>query len=670
MRTVLLAAILVTASAGELAAQSWTPLHAREGTLGFVLEPHFTAVLQSCGIPQFRRRNTVYSSIPPAVQTALRVGDRVLVESEDAAAKFLTYMFPRADAESYNSLLSLRYFDSAQAQQSTLPIPDDAASQTTHYHNCNSIVDAALEAGVSLPTGSLRAAARAEFRDRASLALVRGRFRSPLAQSLRPSLGLNERLPALLRMWTWYHDNVDGRSVPPYYIDTFEGVALFRLGESARKREVKSSASIGIALAPVGARASASAASVMGSETSVQEFATLFALGPDNRRRVSFLQAPSIANIAQAVALVRPRLALDGPVVFRPGLATAVAYDVSGLVSPYCDESLWTLDGSTAPAVVSNLSLTPLDATCRIAFSMLPHATLFDNERAEVSFVLPLRTQAGLGDSRLNIGIEIAAQTSSDPVLAQVGSLSRWSVSQQAGRHTLTWEPAVQVIDHASRTVVTPRQIIRPQLHCDGGEVALLDVRPLAAEGNVFRLRLEAASPFNAPLGGDQPLQERSCTLSAVAELEVIGGGTPVRRPLTATIGYPEVRSGVSITSVELERVAVTGSLQIGISVQGALSPTDGRLLDGAYATAYEVVSATDANVQIDLESTEFDAVLNVVGPSGVIAWNDDRDSGTTDARVQLTLVAMQRYRIVVSSYRPGEIGGFTLRATAMPDGR
>lgn len=90
------------------------------------------------------------------------------------------------------------------------------------------------------------------------------------------------------------------------------------------------------------------------------------------------------------------------------------------------------------------------------------------------------------------------------------------------------------------------------------------------------------------------------------------------------------------------------------------------------YADTYTFDGRSGDRVVVELQSEDFDTVLTLIPPDGAEIENDDADGSQDLSRVELTLPASGRYRIVASSYDDKETGDYrlTLRRTAAANGR
>ncbi|MFT5353930.1 MAG: hypothetical protein ACI9KE_001130 [Polyangiales bacterium] len=98
-----------------------------------------------------------------------------------------------------------------------------------------------------------------------------------------------------------------------------------------------------------------------------------------------------------------------------------------------------------------------------------------------------------------------------------------------------------------------------------------------------------------------------------------------------------------------------------GDVVQGALAAGDSTLQSGEFRDAYTRSFTPGAPIQIRLDSTQFDPYLIVTSPSGDQSDNDDYQ-GSRNAGVDIPRAEAGDYRIVATSYEPGESGSYALR--------
>ncbi len=100
----------------------------------------------------------------------------------------------------------------------------------------------------------------------------------------------------------------------------------------------------------------------------------------------------------------------------------------------------------------------------------------------------------------------------------------------------------------------------------------------------------------------------------------------------------------------------------LGRTVSGRLESGDATLRSGEFMDTYTLDGRRGQQLDIRLVSREFDPYLMLRGPSGFTQDNDDDvGSGTSNSRLTLTLPADGAYRVVATSYRPGESGAYQL---------
>ncbi|HJL46195.1 MAG TPA: caspase family protein, partial [Polyangiaceae bacterium LLY-WYZ-15_(1-7)] len=98
-----------------------------------------------------------------------------------------------------------------------------------------------------------------------------------------------------------------------------------------------------------------------------------------------------------------------------------------------------------------------------------------------------------------------------------------------------------------------------------------------------------------------------------------------------------------------------------GDMVRGELAQGDQTLDSGEFADAYSRSFQAGQSVQIRLASSALDPYLIVRTPSGRQLDNDDLTPQTRNAGVDIPAAEAGTYRILATSYRPGETGAYEL---------
>jgi hypothetical protein len=125
----------------------------------------------------------------------------------------------------------------------------------------------------------------------------------------------------------------------------------------------------------------------------------------------------------------------------------------------------------------------------------------------------------------------------------------------------------------------------------------------------------------------------------------------------TARSAAPQAAAaaGTSRSSADVE------SITVGESRDGRLSSDDRRLDGGEYRDLYAFEGQSGEAVVIELASSEFDPYLALIPPEGEQIDNDDADGRQDLSRVELTLRASGRYRVMATSYAAAQTGSYRL---------
>jgi hypothetical protein len=108
-------------------------------------------------------------------------------------------------------------------------------------------------------------------------------------------------------------------------------------------------------------------------------------------------------------------------------------------------------------------------------------------------------------------------------------------------------------------------------------------------------------------------------------------------------------------------------ALGSGRTENGRLEQGDRALTSGEFVDHYGFVGRAGDRVAVDLRSSEFDPYVILQMPGDQQEENDDWEGARDHARLEHTLPADGMYQILVTSYQPGESGGYQLQV--MPGG-
>jgi hypothetical protein len=93
----------------------------------------------------------------------------------------------------------------------------------------------------------------------------------------------------------------------------------------------------------------------------------------------------------------------------------------------------------------------------------------------------------------------------------------------------------------------------------------------------------------------------------------------------------------------------------------GRLATGDQRLRSGEFMDTYRFEGRRGQRATVTLTSSEFDPYLMMVQPDGRQIENDDRGDGSLNSQIVQVLPADGIYEVTVTSYQPGETGGYSL---------
>ena len=96
---------------------------------------------------------------------------------------------------------------------------------------------------------------------------------------------------------------------------------------------------------------------------------------------------------------------------------------------------------------------------------------------------------------------------------------------------------------------------------------------------------------------------------------------------------------------------------------RGSLAQGDRQLQSGEFNDSYPMQFPVGSPVAIRVESSAFDSYLIVRSPSGHQFDNDDHTPGNLNAGIDIPSAEAGNYDVMVTSYRPGETGAYTLTA-------
>jgi len=130
----------------------------------------------------------------------------------------------------------------------------------------------------------------------------------------------------------------------------------------------------------------------------------------------------------------------------------------------------------------------------------------------------------------------------------------------------------------------------------------------------------------------------------------------PTPTPTTAAPTAPAPTTG--------QDAAQGAPIEMGSQTEGRLEAGDETLATGERRDLFSFEGQAGTPVNIELQSEDFDPFLMLVSPSGQQWENDDVDlaSNNLNSQILMSLPESGTYRIVATSYRPGEQGAYLLK--------
>ncbi len=173
--------------------------------------------------------------------------------------------------------------------------------------------------------------------------------------------------------------------------------------------------------------------------------------------------------------------------------------------------------------------------------------------------------------------------------------------------------------------------------------VAVTSYRP--GETGPYQLSVNAGGAGVAAAGAAPSPQPEPGSVAVVPD-----GGNAVPTPAFEPLVGPGPSNG-------------TSAPQNGARVhEGSLAQGDRQLRTGEFTESHTMQFRPGESVRFRLESTAFDAYLIVRPPSGRQLDNDDLVPGSTNAGIDIPVAEAGDYTVMVTTYRPGETGNYTLR--------
>ncbi len=138
---------------------------------------------------------------------------------------------------------------------------------------------------------------------------------------------------------------------------------------------------------------------------------------------------------------------------------------------------------------------------------------------------------------------------------------------------------------------------------------------------------------------------------------------------ILAVLGFfvYKMRDRSPVTTYETSEGETTDLSQGGTTTHsGTLVAGDEVAPDGSWYDEYPVQLSSGGRFIATLRSTDFDAYLIVVAPSGA-TMSDDDGGGGTDSRIERTVDESGTWLIRANTLRAGQTGAYTLTIETVP---
>jgi hypothetical protein len=163
-----------------------------------------------------------------------------------------------------------------------------------------------------------------------------------------------------------------------------------------------------------------------------------------------------------------------------------------------------------------------------------------------------------------------------------------------------------------------------------------------------------------APLGDAQHGREVSVT-AGPHQIAIAQAGTVVAQQNVNVL--PNVPTQVQLVTTNPIAPPTQGVPGVAPDVRsGTLAAGDSTLNSGEFSDRHDFHWTAGERYSVDARSSTFDTYLIIKPPSGNQIDNDDRSQGAgTDAGYDVDVTQTGTWQVLVTSFRPGEVGAYTL---------
>lgn len=316
---------------------------------------------------------------------------------------------------------------------------------------------------------------------------------------------------------------------------------------------------------------------------------------------------------------------------------------------------LYTLEGDAGQAVTVTMHSEALDSYLVV---IPPGASAIDNDDAE-----------GLGlDARITFQFAQAGVCRVVATSSTKGESGAYTIAAEAAQQTgprLGEGGTIEVGNFVDGTLAEGDERLSSGEYYD-----LLQFD--AAGGEVYTIDLVSSTfdPYLMVVAPDSSQQENDNEGASQNSRLELRSSRDGRYQIVVTSAKPGESGAytVGVRGATTTRLGGGGGAAVltgdGTPIEGRLEEGDGRLTSGELSDAYTIELRAGQWLEVAMNSDEVDPYLIVQRPDGEQEENDDAVEGNPAAAVKVEVKAAGQYRVLATTYQPGEQGKYVLRAT------
>ncbi len=198
----------------------------------------------------------------------------------------------------------------------------------------------------------------------------------------------------------------------------------------------------------------------------------------------------------------------------------------------------------------------------------------------------------------------------------------------------------------------------------DGRSGQRIDLRLLSSDFDAFLL-VTGPDGFSLSSDDDGEGTDSRVVIELPADGTYILSVTSYRPGETGAYRFELAEAAADLETTAIEPAE---AITIGQEIVGRLTEQDRRIASGEYSDRYRFRARRGQRVRASVASTEFDTYLMLLRPDGSQDDNDDFGTGReTGSRIDTVLAEDGDYVLIVTSFRPGELGKYRLNLDQSP---